>query len=407
MTIEDIKANLTASHSFRRYDNEEWERFFVKQKQDFTYPYIVVTGSNGKEDTAHYLSSIYQQAGYSVGCFNVSRLAPSKQDIRVSGKAISDGDFIRIYEQYEKDFSRYSLSDFEILLWIALVYFAEQNVSLAILTAGIGGQHDATNLPRHSPLLVIITTVSMEHTAVLGTTLSEIATEKAGLIKEQGQCLIGKLPDTASEAVRIEAQKKRGSVMVVDNCHYFSYQAPYFRFDYAPYTKLEILSPARYLLDFAALAIEATKLLKLRFPVSEEAVRKGLLVKPLPYRMERHRQVIFDGAHNPEAIDALMKSLMPLTAGKPVHVLFASMRDKNIAVELPRLGTDAKDITLTTFSHPFAKGEMDYFLYTADYPYVENAKMALQNLQHLYPEDWILVTGSEAFVKELSASLTL
>ncbi|MDD5884916.1 MAG: hypothetical protein PUC66_02605 [Erysipelotrichaceae bacterium] len=401
MTIEEIQIQLDGARSFRHYDNENWERFFLQQKKEFTYPYVAVTGSNGKEDVAYYLSSIEKEAGYVVGYFGVSRVLPSKNDIQINGKAIPDGDFVRIYSRYEQDFRRFSLSDFEILLWISLVFFEEQNVSLAILVAGMGGQNDATNLPRHNPLLVIITSVSLEHTAVLGTTLSEIATEKAGLLKERGQCLIGHLPDAASEAVRLEAQKKRASVFTVDSCHYFTYQDPYFRFDYVPYSKLEILSPARYLLDDAALAIEATKILRLRFPVSEEALRKGLLIKPLPCRMERHRQVIFDGAHNPEAIDLLLKSVMPLTNGKPLHVLFASMRDKNIASELSRIGTDAKDITLTTFSHPYAKGEMDYFLYVADYPYVEDAKMALQNLIHLYPDDWILVTGSFVFANAL------
>ena len=85
------------------------------------------------------------------------------------------------------------------------------------------------------------------------------------------------------------------------------------------------------------------------YPVTEEAVRNGLLMGILPGRFERRGNVIFDGAHNPEASQSLVDSLGRLSLEKPVHILFAAMRDKNIAVMLPMLNRDAASITLTTF----------------------------------------------------------
>ena len=118
----------------------------------------------------------------------------------------------------------------------------------------------------------------------------------------------------------------------------------------------------------------------------------------LPGRFERHGNIIFDGAHNPEASSALIRALSRAGLNKPIHILFAAMRDKNIAVMLPMLNRDAESITLTTFPHYRARNEEDYFLYIGDYEYKEDAKAALDELIQTYPEDLILVTGSLAFV---------
>ena len=123
----------------------------------------------------------------------------------------------------------------------------------------------------------------------------------------------------------------------------------------------------------------------------------GLLSKPLPCRMERHHNIVLDGAHNPEAVEALMNSLVPMAEGKPIHVVFASLRDKNIAVELPRIDRDVAEIVLTTFPSERARNEEDYFLYEGDYSFNPDYKEVITNFLVKYPDDYILITGSLAF----------
>jgi dihydrofolate synthase/folylpolyglutamate synthase len=248
------------------------------------------------------------------------------------------------------------------------------------------------------PLLSIITTVSLEHTAFLGTTVSEIAANKGGIIKEKSAVLVGKLPENAESVLRDIARRKQADFYVVDDAHGQHYVAPYFRFDYRPYKDVSILTSASYQLLNASLAIEATKILSLKLPVGELALRTGLNAPTLPCRLERHHNIILDGAHNPEAMEALMKCVENLAISKKIHVLFASYRDKNIAIELPMVARESQDIILTTFPAPRARTEEDYFLYEADYPFNPDYQLALNDLVAKYPDDLILVTGSLAFV---------
>lgn len=380
-----------------RYEREEWDAFTRKIGLSISFPFIHITGSNGKGSVAHYLDEIYRKGGYHVALFSKPYFHRPNEMIQMDGMAISDADFARIFSQHEQEIKVGNLSSFEIETYLAFSYFNEKKPDLAIIECGMGGTIDATNLLDTAPLLSIITTVSLEHTAFLGRTISEIASNKGGIIKENCPVLVGKLPEAADDVLQTMARRRQSSYFVVDDYHNENYSAPYYRFDYRPYEKLEILTPALYELKDAAIALEAVKVLRLSFPVSETDIRSGLLSPLLPCRMERHHNIIIDGAHNPEAIDALMESLVPFLDGRPLHAVFASYKDKNIAVELPRLGKETNDIILTTFPSERARDEKDYFLYKGDYPFNPDYQMVINDLVAKYPSDVILVTGSLAF----------
>jgi dihydrofolate synthase/folylpolyglutamate synthase len=261
----------------------------------------------------------------------------------------------------------------------------------------MGGATDSTNLADAIPFLSIITTVSLEHTAFLGRTVSEIALNKGGIIKKDAPILVGQLDEAADNVIKDLAKRQRSLYYRVDAFHNEVYDKPHYRFEYSPYRDLEILTPAKYQLTNASMAVEAIKILEPRLPVKEDAVRLGLLTKPLPCRMERHHNIILDGAHNPEAVEALMTSLVPMAEGKPIHVVFASLRDKNIAVELPRIDRDVAEIVLTTFPSERARNEEDYFLYEGDYSFNPDYKEVINNFLVKCPDDYILITGSLAF----------
>jgi dihydrofolate synthase/folylpolyglutamate synthase len=381
-----------------RYERTEWDAFTKKEGLTLNVPFIHITGSNGKGSTAKFLYEIYRAAGYHVALFAKPYIHKPNELIEIDGKTISDDDLLRIFSAKEADIKSAGLSSFEIETYLAFTYINERKPDLAIIECGMGGATDSTNLADAVPLLSIITTISLEHTAFLGTTVSEIALNKGGIIKSKAPVLVGKLPENAETVLREIARKKQSDFFVVDDPHGQHYVDPYFRFDYRPYKDLSILTSASYQILNASLAIEATKILALKFPVGELSLRTGLNAPTLPCRLERHHNIILDGAHNPEAMEALMKCVENLAISKKVHVLFASYRDKNIAIELPMIARESQDIILTTFSAPRARTEEDYFLYEADYPFNPDYRLALNDLVAKYPDDLILVTGSLAFV---------
>jgi dihydrofolate synthase/folylpolyglutamate synthase len=398
MTYPDILDYLrTRDMTMSRYEREDWDAFAKANNLSLEVPYIQLTGSNGKGSTANYLYQIYQAHGYKVAFFSKPYFDSINEMMQINGHLISDEDFARIFSAKEKEIQRSNLSSFEIETYIAFAYFNEQKPDLAIIECGMGGATDSTNLAWDTPLLSIITTVSLEHTAFLGRTISEIAYNKGGIIKDKAPLLVGHLDEAASEVLKELCRSHQSDYLTVDDYHNEVYLAPYYRFDYRPYQGLQILTPAHFQLDNAALAIEATNILMARFPVSDIDVRNGLKVAPLPCRMERHHNIIIDGAHNPEAIEALMTSVVSYAGDKPIHVLFAAYRDKNIAVELPRLSRDAKEVVLTTFDAERARKEEDYFLYEGDYHFEADYRAALSSFVVSYPDDIILVCGSLAF----------
>ena len=395
--VEAVERYLS-EHDKGRYSREEFDRFCKKEKLALSCPVIHITGSNGKGSTANFLAHIYQAAGYKVASFIKPAFLCVNECIRFNGEEIDDETLSSLFKENEKAFLKYGLSAFEATVAIAYRYFESKHPDIAIIEAGMGGDIDATNIVDLPTILSIITSVSLEHTAYLGTTVSQIAYAKAGIIKEETPVLVGKLDEAAKEPIQEYASDMDAPFFEVDEAHFENLQNGEFHFDYRPYKDLLIPTASLYQIKNAALAIEATKILNASFPVTEEAVRKGLLMGMLPGRFERRGNVIFDGAHNPEASQSLVDSLGRLSLEKPVHILFAAMRDKNIAVMLPMLNRDAASITLTTFPHFRARTEEDYFLYVEDYPFVEDPKAALDELLEKYPEDYILVTGSLAFV---------
>lgn len=401
MEYQDLIKYLTERDlTMSRYEREDFDAFTKKADLHISFPFIHITGSNGKGSTANYLYHIYREKGLHVAFFSKPFINKPNEMMVYDDEEISDAEFAKIFSEKEELIKKSNLSSFEIETYIAFTYFNSLKPDLAIIECGMGGATDCTNLADATPLLSIITSVSLEHTGFLGRTVSEIARNKSGIIKDKAPVLVGKLEESALTTVRDEANRHQSDFHIVDDYHGNHYASPYFRFDYRPYRDLAILTPAGYQLLNASLAIEATKILSSFKPMDEFSLRKGLLASPLPGRFERHHNVILDGAHNPEAISALLKCLESYATGKKVHVLFASFRDKNIAVELPLLANLASDITLTTFGASRARDEEDYFLYEADYPYNGDYKAALSSMVASFPDDIIVVTGSLAFVYE-------
>ena len=187
------------------YQRDNFDTFLRKEKFSFVIPSVHVAGTNGKGSTTYYLSSILMKAGYKVGTFISPFFYKVNEMIKVNGQDISDDDLNRLYQEYEKAFKKYDLSPFEIETFLALTYFQKQSCDVCVVECGMGGEYDATNI--FEPILSIITTIALEHTEVLGRTLSEIAAHKSGIIYENIPVLLGNIPEEALNMQRASSPR--------------------------------------------------------------------------------------------------------------------------------------------------------------------------------------------------------
>ena len=170
------------------YQRDEFDFFLKKTRFNYDVPSIHVAGSNGKGSTSTYLSYIYASEGYKVGLFTSPYDVSPTEMMKINNKPIDSYRLEKYLLDNKKDFEKYGLSEFEIETYIAFKYFLDEKCDIAIIECGMGGEYDATNI--FTPLLSIITSISLEHTSSLGRTISEIALHKAGIIKRERPVLI-------------------------------------------------------------------------------------------------------------------------------------------------------------------------------------------------------------------------
>ena len=380
------------------YQRENFDDFLEKVSFNYSIPSIHIAGSNGKGTTANYLANIYRAHGLKVGLFTSPYLDEVNEMININGQNISTEDLESAIKENQKLFDKYGLSAFEIQTYIAFSYFKKNNVDLAIIECGMGGEIDATNI--FEPILSIITSISLEHTAFLGRSLCEIAYQKAGVIKEEIPVVTGILNDEALKTIVEVAKEKNSKVIVSVEPAKVVYSDYGYTFAYSTYTDLRINSSATYSLKDACIALEAVNKLQERYPVTVDEIREGLAKTYMPVRMEILSQnplIIVDGSHNPEGIQNMVNSLPNIIENRTLHVLFACFKDKNIERMLSYLGEYSQDVNLTTFPHKRARTEEDYFLYLDDHSFNEDPVANLNELKEKYPEDAILIVGSLAF----------
>ena len=394
MTNEQLEQYFK-EHNLPTYQRSNYDKFLSDFNYEFKLPCIHITGTNGKGSTSNYLYKIYLEAGYKVGLYTSPYLNDVTEMVSINGVDISYEDYLNKFLSFKDKFEKYNLTTFEMQTIVAFELFKDANLDLVIIEVGMGGYIDATNII--IPMLSIITSVSLEHTSYLGGTTSEIAYSKAGIIKKNVPVLVGKMDDFALYAIRETAKKLNAEVHVVAD--YFNEQIidGVACFNSQNMKDVRLATPAFYQIKNACLAIDAVKLLNEKLPVSEEIVKKGLKTSSLPCRFEYIEQnILVDGAHNPEAMQNLVDSLK-VSVDRPIHVIFASFRDKNFSQMLNILDTISLDITITTFNHKRAKTEDEYFLFLSTYKFNADYLSKIKELQETYPDDLILITGSLYF----------
>lgn len=297
------------------------------------FPTIHVGGTNGKGSTCHILASIYQQSGYKTGLYTSPHILDFSERFKVNGKEITETALIDFFNSHESLLKSFRLTYFEISTAIAFWYFSDMKVDLAIIEVGLGGRLDATNVI--TPEVSVITNVSLDHTDILGETVAEIAAEKGGIIKQAKPVVFGNLNEDAKNVLKKIAQDKEAPVHDIQELHPEFKSGTYFLHPDEKEMRLESDLNAPVQVYNLAAAFVVSRLLKDRFPVSDDQYRMGVSnVRTLYPSLGRFEKVhnrfkwYFDGAHNFEAVRSMKESAERLAPLKECTVVLSMMSDK-------------------------------------------------------------------------------
>ena len=279
--------------------------------------FIHVTGTNGKGSVCSMLSSILTAEGYKVGLYTSPYVREFNERMRINGENIPNEYLRELTEMVKESADKMtdSPTEFELITAIAFEYFKREKCDIVVLEVGMGGRLDATNIIEN-PLLSIITGVSVDHTAFLGDTVEKISGEKAGIIKHLCPTLYGGEDVIAEGVILDEAQKMQSPLYKTDYSAISISEMTLdgTTFNYKDRKDINIHLLGEYQPKNASVVLDAVDILRRGgIVIDEESVRVGLENAKWHARFEiiaRDPLVIFDGAHNPQGIDAAVKSIL-------------------------------------------------------------------------------------------------
>lgn len=348
-------------------------------------PVVHVAGTKGKGSTVAMLAAILQQAGYRTGRYMSPHVHALEERICVDGRPVAAHDLAAAARVVRPAVERLDAAAarrhgrgptwFEIVTALAFVHFDRSAVDIAVLETGLGGRLDATNVVR--PLLSVITSISLDHVEILGRTVAKIAGEKAGIIKRGRTVISGAEQPSARRVIADVATRRRSPLLqlgqdfvatcapsgeplapgklVLDPPRRFRQQSPHL---------FPLGMVGRHQAANAALAAVAAMLLPSRgFPVTSEAIARGLASASLPARIESIADdpcVIVDAAHNVASMESLLATVGDMLAQRRLRVLlFAASRDKQLAAMLRAARGHFDHVVVTRYSNSPRAASLD------------------------------------------------
>lgn len=375
---------------------------------------IHIAGTNGKGSTSSFLASILMECGYKTGLYTSPHFVQFNERVRINGKEIPD-EYIAEFVANNNDFiTEHKLTFFEVTTALAFRYFADQRVDYAVIETGLGGRLDATNTI--SPVASVITSISLEHTEILGDTIEQIAGEKGGIIKKSSKVFLGRLPFKA-ENVLIDISRDLGTEVfkVADYTNEqkgsLGYVSPLLTFD-------SIETPLRGIYQKYNASLAILVLSEALGIVNPELITKGInnVIKNsgIQGRYEIYSEsprVIFDSAHNKEGIDSFLTAFGEEARNYGSKVLlFGAMRDKAIEEMLQSLNPFFDEIRFNSIDYQRAATVDDLAFIARKLGLrfkMENsgADYILDFLRTHGPSDCLVVLGSMYVLGEIKKQL--
>lgn len=386
---------------------------------------VIIAGSKGKGSTAAILSSILRMENLRVGLYTSPHLLHVCERIQVNGLLINELRLAEILTRIQKATEGYSWRKnpptyFEILTAVAFCQFKDMKVQVAVLEVGLGGLYDSTNV---APAKVVgITPISLEHTDLLGKTISKIAVQKCGVIKGR-EAVVSAAQNSEAQSVIESACKDREAklyslgkeIRVVERDFNEDSQCFDVRTPWGGFYELKIHLRGAHQLQNAAQAIGLAKALgdKTRLSVTEDAVRQGVLDAHWPGRLEKigeRPRIVLDGAHNVDSARKMLDGLKRHFHYASLVVVFGSSSDKDVCGVLAEITKEADCLVMTQAVNPRAMptDQMMRLMDTNTKEVFEESsiKQALKKARSLATaDDLILVTGSLYVVAEARQQL--
>ncbi len=332
---------------------------------------IHITGTKGKGSVAAMITSALAVAGYKAGLYTSPHLHVFNERIRVNDRIIPDEDVISLVEKLKPEIEKVNnratygtLTTFEVITALGFCYFRQEEVDVQVVEVGLGGRLDATNIVR--PKVCIITSISLEHTDVLGKTLTEIATEKSGIIKPGSVVISSPQPDEAMQVIEQTCREcntpliKAGVDVTWENLERDSRRQSFSLNGRKGNYKLSIPLLGQYQVENAAVAVTALEcIIERGFSVSAGQIKGGLEKVDWPGRLQvlnRSPLVIADGAHNPNSVIKLKEALKQYFNFERGILIFGASSDKDISGMIDELVPMFDRVIITRSIHPRSMG---------------------------------------------------
>lgn len=351
--------------------------------------FVHVAGSNGKGSTCSIIASALTEAGHTVGLFTSPHIEDYTERIRVNGVTIPEESVVKFVNQLKNENLDFAPSFFEMTFALALQHFEASNCDICVIETGLGGRLDATNVI--TPLLSVITNISLEHTQILGDTLELIAVEKAGIIKENVPVITAEENPVISNIFRTRAKEMSSHFAQIDE----KLEIP------IDFPLLGSYQHANYRLAFAALnelndlGIQSTSI-DLHEGLKNLHQNTGLKARLQIWKTDP--VTILDVSHNPAGIKATLATITALNQGD-LHVIYGTSSDKDISSIVREFPSETK-LYLTEFTNPRSatQKQLEMAVKNSGHSsshYFKNAPDALLSAQNAAKQsDTILIIGS-------------
>ncbi|HFI0458361.1 TPA: folylpolyglutamate synthase/dihydrofolate synthase family protein [Streptococcus suis] len=386
-----------------RYKMEKIEYALeLLENPQFAVPVIHVAGTNGKGSTIAFMRQLFQAHGLRVGSFVSPHMVSVHDRICIDSQPISDHDFQhylqKVYDLEQEVAARYEpFRYFEVMVLIMFLYFQDQQPHVALVEVGIGGLLDTTNVV--APALSVITSIGMDHQDLLGSTLGEIAEQKAGIIKENIPVVLGPLfPETTAICCQIALDKQ---APVYQFGQEFTYKTGQFSNADIDLSELVLGLAGPHQEENAAVALKAFLLYmaSIQKDIQPQLIQQALAQTSWPGRLElvvQEPTIYLDGAHNVPAIERLIEFIQEQE--EPVTILFSALRRKDFQemLELLEERLPHTPLVLTSFAYDGALSEEN----RQGREYVEDYRAFIENWQSS-EQGILIVTGSLYFISEV------